>query len=193
VPNSITRPKRNATLHTLTFAASGRAESTVTSVTGLVTNDTGFAFANTATIPPAAGNNYRWSIPFKVPASGDYLLTVTFHNGDGSQVTLFPVPFSVQAHYLVGFGWPNSGDLDISQDASNFCPYGSLDQYDVSSITLVEQGTNIHIPLLGLSSDPTGLKFWSAQFDSITGLGRYFTLTLVDTNNSTYSLPGIHT
>ncbi|MHC5540497.1 chitinase N-terminal domain-containing protein [Singulisphaera rosea] len=129
-----------------------------------------------------ADGDARWLMVFRLTKPGEYQLTVTGFDKEGTQSSdNVQITTSDQDGSPLGsssISWPSNGE-NISAEADDFCPYGELDDYPLGSVTLTGSHT---VALLSSYGDYVTLNFWTAQFDTVPP-GSY-TLTVKDSNNN---------
>lgn len=123
--------------------------------------------------------DYAWLMALEIPAPGRYTLEVTGYLMEGERVhDSCSFDIAPESPDFVDISWPAS-DTDITDEASNFSPYGDLSDTTLELVTLTDQNNLVTYPTT-VFSDPIDFQLWSAQFPALSS-GTY-TLTVTDSN-----------
>ncbi|MDR3636346.1 MAG: hypothetical protein P4L84_21265 [Isosphaeraceae bacterium] len=177
------------------LVASGTTDSQIIGVFGqlwpksdpsAVTDGTPITFRLGKAKRQGAPKTYCWQIYFPLAAGGgDYRLTVTGLTKEGdSEVVIRDFHVGTFAITVLS---PSLGE-DITGEAGDFVPYGSLIEFPLGDVTMTDSNNNVISPLHTFS-DCIDLQFWSAQFPTLAS--ETYVLFAEDANNSGASVSGL--
>jgi hypothetical protein len=198
-------PKKNSTVTAggtkRTLVVTGRADQTITGVTGSCTpsgGGTAILPSNTLFFPQPHQSGgivylYRWMLVFQAPP-GKYDLSASDSTGTVNAGPVKSVKLVAEEDFTDVL-WPGQGDI-ITDYADDFTPSGDLDTNPLGPVTLKAVdalGTvQYSVECVYSFGDPTVLKYWVAQFASIPCSNTLtYVLTVQDSQGNASSVTGL--